>query len=126
MLAIKLGGKRVVLEYDEHPANPASPQAPPGTMVGANPEVVALARDANHRGNLKLVAGDPSAALVEFREALKIYPGYIAGYRGMGEAYSEQGDRKRAVAAYKLYLKTVPTAKDAAQILRRIEKLQGK
>lgn len=122
----KLGGKRVVLEYDLHPANPASPQPPPAPIVGADPETVSLSREAYHRGNLKLVAGDPKGAEDEYREALKIYPGYVAAYRGLGESYSEKGDRKNALKAFKLYVKTVPDADDVALIKKRIEKLQKK
>jgi tetratricopeptide (TPR) repeat protein len=120
----KLGGKRVVLEYDPHPTSAAPPPATAPTPLGEDPQVVARARDAYHSGNLKLFAGDTTGAETAYRDALRIYPGYVAGYRGLGLAYAQQGNRDAALNALRLYLRTVPGARDAELIKRRIERLE--
>ncbi len=113
-----LSGKPVVLEYD------AGPDA--AAVAGADPDAVARARDANRKGNARLTAGDKKGALKAYRAALKIYPGYVGAYRGLGRLLMVSGDKKTAIKAFKLYLKTVPDAEDAASINALIEKLQKK
>ncbi len=121
----RLGGKRVVLEFDAHPASlTPMPGAPP--LPGANAAEVKKARDAYHRGNQKLSAKDYRGAEDDYREALTLYPGYVAGYRGLGQAYAAEGEKDRSLKAYRLYLKTVPNASDAAQVKKWIEFLQKK
>ena len=127
---VKLDNKRVVLEYDDAPApTPApAPRAGSATAVASHPaavdpEEVARARKAYRGGNTKLFNGDANGAAEAYQEALRIYPGYVAGYRGLGLAYTEQGDKPKALAAFRLYLKTVPQANDAPLIKKRLEKL---
>ena len=64
------------------------------------------------------------AAIDLYRESLKIYPGYVAGYRGLGLAYEEAGRKDDALIAFHTYVRTVPNAVDAAIIRRRIEHLE--
>ena len=46
-------------------------------------------------GNVKLFAGDTDGAIALYRESLKIYPGYVAGYRGLGLGYEAAGNKRR-------------------------------
>ena len=122
----KLGGKQVVLEYDSRPkAAPAPSESPaPEPVAAPNDGDVARARAVYQGGNVKLFSGDASGAEAAYLEALKIYPGYVAGYRGLGFAYAEQGEIAKALTAFRLYVRTVPNARDTALIRKRIEKLE--
>jgi hypothetical protein len=114
-----LGGKKVVLEYDPKPTPTPLPAAP----AGVDPDQVARARAKYLTGNQRLFAGNVDGAIASYREALAIYPGYVAGYRGLGLAYAERGDRANAVSALNTYLRTVPTARDVPLIRKRLERL---
>jgi hypothetical protein len=120
-----LGGKKVVLEYDPKPTSvtPSTPSAP--TPMGEDPNVVARAREAYHRGNNKLFAGDTSAALELYRESIRIYPGYVAGYRGLGLGYEAAGNTQEALKAFHTYVRTVPGAVDTGLIRKRIDRLEA-
>jgi len=85
---------------------------------------IARARGAYISGNDKLFAGDTTGAIEAYREALSIYPGYVGGYRGLGLAYAQRGDHKRALDAFKTYVAAVPAAKDVPLIKKRISRLQ--
>jgi hypothetical protein len=119
-----LGGKKVVLEYDPKPTAPEPPPQQAPTPIGEDPAVVARAREAYHKGNLKLFAGDGDGAITMYREALKIYPGYVAGYRGLGLGFEEKGDTAKALEAFHIYVRTVPSAVDASLIRKRIERIE--
>jgi predicted TPR repeat methyltransferase len=87
---------------------------------------VARARESYHRGNVKLFAGDTAGALALYRESLKIYPGYVAGYRGLGLAHEAAGHTDEALKAFHTYVRTVPNANDTPIIQRRIEHLEAR
>jgi tetratricopeptide (TPR) repeat protein len=114
----------VVLEYDDKTT--AAPVPAPAAATSEDPAQVARAREAYHRGNQKLFSGDTDGALAAYRESLKIYPGYVAGYRGLGLAYAEAGKREEALDAFRTYVKTVPAARDIPLIKKRIERLEKK
>jgi hypothetical protein len=120
-----LGGKKVVLEYDPKPTAPTPPAAQAPVPMGEDPATVARAREAYHKGNVKLFAGDTEGAITLYRESIKIYPGYVAGYRGLGLGYEAAGNPAEALKAFRTYVKTVPNANDSPIIRRRIEHLEG-
>ena len=117
-----LGGKKVVLEYDKTIAQKAAP--PPEVPRDENPATVARAREAYLRGNQRLFTGNAAGAVEAYRESLRIYPGYVAGYRGLGLAYAEEGNNAEALKALRTYVRTVPAANDVSLIQRRIERLE--
>jgi hypothetical protein len=119
----RLGGHKVVLEYDQKTHQEAVP-VPEPVPQNEDPATVARARDVYHRGNQRLFAGDTDGAASAYKESLKIYPGYVAGYRGLGLAYAEQGDVEDALRALRTYVKTVPNARDVPIIQRRIQHLE--
>jgi hypothetical protein len=108
-----LGGKQVVLEYDT--PSRAAPVAAPREDTAA----VAKARAAYANGNQRLFAGDAAGAVRAYQQALDYYPGYVAGYRGLGLAYAQQGDKAKALQAFRTYLANAPGAKDTALIRKR-------
>jgi tetratricopeptide (TPR) repeat protein len=109
-----LGGKKVVLEDDK--SAPVEPKE--------DPAQVERARDAYKRGNEKLFAGNSAGAIEAYKESLSIYPGYVAGYRGLGLAYAQEGNNADALKALKTYVKNAPNAHDVPLIMKRIERLE--
>jgi hypothetical protein len=108
-----LGGKQVVLEYD------TPTRAPPVAAPREDSAAVAKARAAYASGNQRLFAGDAAGAVRAYQQALDYYPGYVAGYRGLGLAYAQQGDKAKALQAFRTYLANAPGAKDTALIRKR-------
>jgi tetratricopeptide (TPR) repeat protein len=120
-----LGGKNVVLEYDPKPTSPAPPPAQAPTPMGEDSRTVSRAREAYHKGNIKLFSGDSQGAIELYRESLKIYPGYVAGYRGLGLGFEAAGRPDDALKAFHIYVRTVPNANDVPLINKRIDRLEG-
>jgi hypothetical protein len=114
-----LGGKQVVLEYD----NAAHAAPAPAPSAKEDSAAVEKARTAYALGNQRLFAGDAAGAVRAYQQALDHYPGYVAGYRGLGLAYSQQGDKAKALQAFHTYLASVPGARDAALIKKRVAAL---
>ncbi len=106
--------KRVVVDYDRQ-RDPSSADSPD--------EALAKARAAYAAGNQHLFAGEADAAIASYRQALEDYPGYVAGYRGLGLAYAQAKNRPAAVDAFKHYVKLAPTARDVPLIKKRIANL---
>jgi tetratricopeptide (TPR) repeat protein len=116
-----LGGKQVVLEYDAQAKETAKPVA---TAPKNDQAAILKARASYAQGNQKLMAGDWDGAILKYRQSLANYPGYVAGYRGLGLAFAQKGDKPKALQALRLYLSSVPGAKDAGLIKKRIDTLQ--
>ena len=114
-----LGGKKVVLEYD----TPTHEAPKPTTTPEEDSPAIGRARVSYAAGNKLLFAGDPDGAVKAYQQALAAYPGYVAGYRGLGLAYSQTGDKLKAMSAFHQYLNAVPAAKDAALIKKRLAAL---
>ena len=117
-----LGGKKVVLEYDSGAPKETPKKTAPAK--GDDSAAVGAARITYFNGNRKLFAGDADGAIKLYKQALAVYPGYVAGYRGLGLAYAQKGDKANALKSFRTYLSAVPGAKDAALIKKRIATLQ--
>jgi tetratricopeptide (TPR) repeat protein len=65
------------------------------------------------------------AAIDRFKEATKLLPDYALPYRLMGEAYEKKKFLPEAQAAYKKFLEVAPKDKDADEVRKRVERLQG-
>jgi hypothetical protein len=115
-----LGGKKVVLEYD----NTAPKEKAPVAKKGDDSASVGAARITYFNGNKKLFSGDADGAIKLYKQALAVYPGYVAGYRGLGLAYAQKGDKQNALKAFRTYIAAVPGAKDVALVKKRIAALQ--
>lgn len=110
--------KPLVLDYDKPKSEPPPPSDTPD-------QALAKARAAYARGNQHLFAGEAESAVTQYKQALAVYPGYVAGYRGLGLAYAQQGDNAAALKAFKTYVGLVPNAKDISLIKKRIARLSG-
>jgi hypothetical protein len=107
-------------------AEPASPPAEPKPSSGKPTEDdYRRANEAYQRGNDKLFKGNPSEAIVEFNQALKLNPKDPATHRGLGLAYAQAGKSADAVKQLKLYLKVSPKANDRAMIEKKLDQLKG-
>ena len=98
--------------------------APSLVVQSAEDPAIGMARNAYTTGNQRLFVGDLDGAVRAYREALEIYPGYVGGYRGLGLAYEQLGDKANALAALRLYVAAVPNARDIALVQKRIIHLQ--
>ncbi len=56
-----------------------------------------------------------SAALSRYKEAVKTDPYYAPGYLGLGRVYEKIGLKQKALEAYRKYLETLPSTKDAEE-----------
>jgi len=70
-------------------------------------------------------SGDAEGAIGLYHEALQVYPGYVAGYRGLGLAYEAAGKSADALQAFRTYVRTVPNANDVALVKKRIDRLEA-
>jgi tetratricopeptide (TPR) repeat protein len=112
---------KLVIDYTARPNEPAPPSLV--AQVEEDP-AIGQARSAYTTGNQRLFVGDLDGAIRAYREALELYPGYVGGYRGLGLAYEELGDKANALAALRAYVAAVPNARDVALIKKRIGRLQ--
>jgi tetratricopeptide (TPR) repeat protein len=55
------------------------------------------------------------AALSRFQEAVKTDPYYPPGYLGLGKVYEKIGLKQKALDAYRKYLDTLPSTKEAEE-----------
>ncbi|HET9627580.1 MAG TPA: tetratricopeptide repeat protein, partial [Kofleriaceae bacterium] len=119
----RVAAKKIVVDYQSR-----RNEAPVPSLIAQASEdpAIARARTAYLAGNDKLFAGDAGAAITAYREALDLYPGYVAGFRGLGLAYAQLGQTKKAIDALKAYVAAAPTAKDAPLIKKRIARLQAR
>lgn len=91
---------------DEGPAEPAAerkPYVPPAAWKSV--EI----------GNFYLRGKKHNAALSRFQEAVKTDPYYSPGYLGLGKVYERIGLKQKAMEAYRKYLDTLPSAKEAEE-----------
>jgi tetratricopeptide (TPR) repeat protein len=65
------------------------------------------------------------AAAIRFREATKWNDGNAEAWLRLAETEEKNHEDKAAKAAYEKYLQLSPTAKNAAEIRKRVEKLKG-
>ena len=99
-------------------------EAPKAALTPAEDSAsVARARASYVAGNKRLFTGDAAGAVRAYDQALAAYPGYVAGYRGLGLAYAQEDDKAKALRAFRTYLASVPGAKDAGLIRKRVKAL---
>lgn len=94
----------------------------PEVAVKTGPDISTL-RAAYNTGNQRLFVGDTTGAIKAYQQTITLAPGYAPGYRGLGLAYAQAGDRPRAVTALKRYIALAPKAKDVPLIQNRITAL---
>ncbi len=78
-------------------------------------------------GNYYLRKKRYKAALSRFQEAVKSDPYYPQGYLGLGKVYERIGLKQKALEAYRKYLDTLPSTKeaeDAKEVHKAIARLE--
>ena len=76
-------------------------------------------------GEFYFKKGDYKAAAGRFEEATKWNDGNAEAWLRLGEAQEKGKDSKAARDAYEKYLQLAPTAKNAAEVKKKLEKLKG-
>jgi tetratricopeptide (TPR) repeat protein len=120
------GGRRTAAKV-ARPAHHARVKAKSKLLASRNtpsaPASKGDPRETYARGNTLLFAGNGEAAVAAYREAVRLAPSDPIGYRGLGLAYEQQGDKPAALRALRKYLKLAPNAPDRQIIARRVELL---
>ena len=75
-------------------------------------------------GNYYFKKGNYRAAAQRFQEATKWDGTQVEAYLRLGEAKEKQQDRKAAAEAYAKYLEVAPDGKDAADVKKRLARIQ--
>jgi tetratricopeptide (TPR) repeat protein len=75
-------------------------------------------------GNYYFKRGKYRAASLRYQEATKWDNNNAESYLRLGEARDKLHDKKAAADAYAKYLELSPDAKDAAEVKKRLEKIQ--
>ena len=124
-LAVAASGQQPPPKKEAAPAAPRE-QAPPEEDESLVPkEYTFNPLQASHElkiGNYYFKKGNFRAAAQRFSEATK-WDGTLAeAYLRLGEAREKQRDNKAAADAYAKYLEIAPTAKDAADVKKRLAK----
>ncbi len=99
------------------------PETGVAAVSSAKAENLAKARTAYEAGNTKLFSGDYDGAVTEYKQVVSL--GSATGYRGLGLAYAQRGDKAKAAQAFRSYLGAAPNAKDADAIRKRIAALSA-
>jgi tetratricopeptide (TPR) repeat protein len=105
------------------PEKVAEKKAPPISPAAMSR---ALALSQIRRGEAALEKGHADEALSSFRSALDSDPGIAAAYRGMGMAYSMQGNDAQALQSYQRYLQLAPGAADVKDIRNSMKELKDR
>jgi tetratricopeptide (TPR) repeat protein len=76
-------------------------------------------------GMFYLHKGNVDAAIDRFKDAIELRPNFAKPRLLIAEAYEKKGEKEEALKYYKEYLQVFPTAPDAKNIRKKIEKLSG-
>jgi len=63
------------------------------------------------------------AAIERFKDAIRYKPNFARAHLLLGQCYEKKRDRKEAIVWYQKYLEILPSAEDAENIRKRIQKL---
>jgi hypothetical protein len=93
---------------------------PPRTAAGSAGNPADLYRE----GARLYLAGNIAAARGKFQAALSASPRFAPAHRGLGLVYERSGQKAKAVRSLQTYLRLAPSARDAASIRARIDRLR--
>ena len=105
----------LVLGVVAPPARAQEKAAPSGTADETMPYVSPPAWKSVEIGDFYLRRKRYRAALSRYQEAIKTDPYYAQGYLGLGKVYDRIGLKQKALEAYRKYLDSLPSAKEAEQ-----------
>jgi len=105
----------LVLSVVAPPARAQEKAAPSDAMDETRPYVTPPAWKSVEIGDFYLRRKRYRAALSRYQEAIKTDPYYAQGYLGLGKVYDRIGLKQKALEAYRKYLDSLPSAKEAEQ-----------
>lgn len=108
---------------------PDPAQLPPEEDVEAKPEEYSFNPVKSKRdvevGKQQFKKGNYKGAASRFTTATKWNDGNAEAWMMLGEVEEKRGDSKAARAAYEKYLQLAPSARNAAEVRKRLEKLKS-
>ena len=77
-------------------------------------------------GNFYLKRRNYAAAIQRYIDALEYQPDSVPAVKALAQAHEKNGDIAKAISAYKNFLEKNPDSSDAADLRRRLDKLEKK
>jgi tetratricopeptide (TPR) repeat protein len=108
---------------------PASPSPAPAASQVSSPQANTATYDPVSAeqdievGNFYMRKGDIDAAIIRFKDAIRLRSNFAKPRLLLAEAYEKKKDKASAVKYYKEYLQVFPDAPDAKKIGKRIDSL---
>jgi tetratricopeptide (TPR) repeat protein len=66
---------------------------------------------------------DYEAAIADFEKAVEMNPNYSYTYEGLGDAYKELSQNKKAAEYYNKYLSLIDDEEDVAEVKEKLKEL---
>jgi tetratricopeptide (TPR) repeat protein len=70
--------------------------------------------------------GNYAAAISRYQEAIEYQPNLVEAFESLGRAYEKKGDKEKALAVYKTFLKNFPDSPKAQEFQTLCAKLEKK
>ena len=70
--------------------------------------------------------GNYAAAISRYQEAIEYQPNLVEAFASLGRAYEKRGDKEKALAVYKTFLKNFPDSPKAQEFQTLCAKLEKK
>jgi tetratricopeptide (TPR) repeat protein len=70
--------------------------------------------------------GNYAAAISRYQEAIEYQPSLVEAFEGLGRTYEKKGDKEKALAVYKSFLKNFPDSPKAQEFQTLCAKLEKK
>jgi hypothetical protein len=124
LLVVFLGGEEDVAAY-QFPSKGLKAsiiKAPPPSAYKAKEEAI----EHYAMGNRLAYQGKFEDAILEFKSALRLDPGYPHPHRALGAVYAALGKPKLSASSYETYLRLSPHSADALQVRRIVKATIGK
>jgi tetratricopeptide (TPR) repeat protein len=86
----------------------------------------AKAQDDLKVGDFYYKQGNYAAAIGRYQEAIEYQPNMVEAFAALGRAYEKKGDKEKALAVYKTFLKNFPDSPKAQEFQTLCAKLEKK
>jgi tetratricopeptide (TPR) repeat protein len=131
-LVLALPGSTVAQQKQPPPTPPPAPSSPapaagqPSSAEADAPTYDPVSAEQDIEvGNFYMRKGDIDAAIIRFKDAIRMRPNFAKPRLLLAGAYEKKKDKASAVKYYKEYLKVFPGAPDAKKIQKKIDDLSA-